>query len=511
MAFAGESNPEAAAALRTLRFLSFRPGPACAEAPQGEVALEFLKAGHRRATYRARIGGRPAIVKVSFHSFGRFKLARERRRLLAMKRLGLPAPSVLGEGRPSSGRFALILEDVAGPPFQEAWLAAPDAATRRELLLRLAESLRDLHRSGVEHRDPHPRNLLAGLQGVLWLDAAALRFRPGGGPLPPGRALRNLALVHSAFGIAAGAGGREWLRALRAYLGPGEGRRRRHAWAREVLRLSARFRKRFLRKRARRCLRANRDFVQVRLPGRRAAARRGETAGPTWKRFLESPDSFFEGALILKDGRSTRAARVLWDGRPAFLKRYQRPGILHRFKYLFRRSRAFRGWVAGHALELGSVPAPRPLAVLEVRRRWLPCFSYLVTEWVEGETSDRALNSVPSATRDALVQSLTAALARLHALGVRHRDLKPQNVFFETTRGGISLVDFDGVRFPLSLSAAARRRDLERWLRDLPAGEAPAIVRISYQHDYKLAEMGFPRQVPTRPCLPGRFAYNTSP
>jgi len=255
----------------------------------------------------------------------------------------------------------------------------------------------------------------------------------------------------------------------------------------------------------------NRDFVQVRLPGRRAAGRRGEL-GADWDRFLASPDSFLEGALVLKDGRSTLAARILWEGRPAFLKRYQRPGILHRLKYLFRRSRAFRGWVAGHVLELGTVPAPRTLAALEVRRRGLPFRSYLVTEWADGETSDRALNELPpGGPRDAIARALTRTLARLHALGLRHRDLKPQNVFFERRRESLSLVDFDGVRYPLRLSAAARRRDLERWLRDPPSADLETIARLSYQHDYKLAQIGIPQAPSTRTCLPRGFAYNTLP
>jgi serine/threonine protein kinase len=135
-----------------------------------------------------------------------------------------------------------------------------------------------------------------------------------------------------------------------------------------------------------------------------------------------------------------------------------------------------------------------------------------VTEWADGETSDRALRELPpGGTRDALVRALAAALARLHALGLRHRDLKPQNVFFDLGRGSISLVDFDGVRYPLRLSAAARRRDLERWLRDPPSADLTAIVRLSYQHDYKLAEIGIPQALSTRTCLPGGFAYNTLP
>src|SRR5206468_1711806 len=136
----------------------------------------------------------------------------------------------------------------------------------------------------------------------------------------------------------------------------------------------------------------------------------------------------FDGAL-LKDGRSTRAAGILWNGGKAFLKRYHRPGLIHRLKYLARRSPALRSWVTGYALELHSVPAARPLAVLEVRKRGWPVVSYLVTEWVDGSTSD-CLFADPGRTPElrAVASALAAALARAQSRGIRYRDLKPRNV-----------------------------------------------------------------------------------
>jgi tRNA A-37 threonylcarbamoyl transferase component Bud32 len=487
------SFPPSDLAIGSLRFLSFEPGPRGAASLKEELKLEILKVGHRRGVYRTRIDGAPAVVKVSFHRLGRFKLARERRLLLAMAARGLPAPRVIGGGRSRPGRFALAIEEVAeGLPFDAAWRDGSGPAVRRRLLRTLALSVAALHRSGVEHRDPHPRNFLLTPGGGVWVDAGSLRLGPAGRPLSPGRARRNLAAIRFGFGSAACATSREWLDALRSYLGPSMSRAERRAWAEAVLREESAIRGSALGRRLRRCLSTNRDFVQARRRGFRAAARR-EALGPSFELLFNDPDALFEGAAILKDGRSTRAARILWNGRPAFLKRYHRPGLVHRLKYLFRRQRGLRSWVTAYAAELRGLSTPRALAALEVRRAGWPVRSYLATEWIEGQTSAGLLASAGACDRPALAQALSRALARAHQSGLLHRDLKPQNVFFSPAERKAWLVDLDGARVHRRLQARAGERDLARWLRELPPDDSlHALLQDGYRRQLERDRGPFP-------------------
>ena len=69
--------------------------------------------------------------------------------------------------------------------------------------------------------------------------------------------------------------------------------------------------------------------------------------------------------------------------------------------------------------------------------------SYIVMQYVEGETLARALNRGPLSIRDALALSaeVADALGAAHRRGVVHRDLKPGNIMV-TPAGHAKLVDF---------------------------------------------------------------------
>jgi eukaryotic-like serine/threonine-protein kinase len=69
--------------------------------------------------------------------------------------------------------------------------------------------------------------------------------------------------------------------------------------------------------------------------------------------------------------------------------------------------------------------------------------SYIVLEYVEGQTLARALAGVPQPPRDAaaLVETLARAIDHAHTRGVIHRDLKPANVLL-TADGQPKITDF---------------------------------------------------------------------
>lgn len=88
-------------------------------------------------------------------------------------------------------------------------------------------------------------------------------------------------------------------------------------------------------------------------------------------------------------------------------------------------------------LDMGTLPDP-----IEVSPRGSP---YIVMEYIDGPTMKEVVGRVPWPRLKRALLDLLGALAHAHAIGVIHRDLKPQNILLE---GGISdlrrlkLVDF---------------------------------------------------------------------
>lgn len=73
---------------------------------------------------------------------------------------------------------------------------------------------------------------------------------------------------------------------------------------------------------------------------------------------------------------------------------------------------------------------------------------YLVQEWIDGATLDRAL--IPGKTGDqevqALLMSLLPVLAYIHGKGIIHRDIKPENIILRRSNQQPVLIDFGAVK-----------------------------------------------------------------
>ena len=80
---------------------------------------------------------------------------------------------------------------------------------------------------------------------------------------------------------------------------------------------------------------------------------------------------------------------------------------------------------------------------------------YLVMEYVEGgDLAARACSAARRPTAERLARELLAALAHIHAAGVLHRDIKPQNVLIDA-QGHARLTDF-GIAQPRDAASLTR-------------------------------------------------------
>ncbi len=136
---------------------------------------------------------------------------------------------------------------------------------------------------------------------------------------------------------------------------------------------------------------------------------------------------------------------------------------------LGRVNRPERAFQLARELRARGFASPEPLAVLGRTRE-----AVLVTRYVDGLGPWEFLRAGHGL--EALLATLAGALARLHAAGFRHRDLKASNLLLETSGAAPTLVwtDLDGLRHVGTVEPRLRAHDLGRLGASFESAEARA-------------------------------------
>lgn len=226
------------------------------------------------------------------------------------------------------------------------------------------------------------------------------------------------------------------------------------------------------RKKAERCLKNNRLFIEERFDNLMAHLKRSRRDAKGIQELLKSPDSFLEGdkGIILKNGRTTKGAHIKMDDRQLFLKRYNNKGFFHTFKNIFRSSRAKRVWLRGYGFELRGIPIASPVAYMEERRFRILKRSYVVSEFI---TDAVTLSSIfrhassdisPNQTM-AIMQMAGSEIGKMHKLGCIHGDMKWSNILIKEIdeKSNCFFVDLDGSRIKRRLSLSEIIDELSRF------------------------------------------------
>lgn len=118
-------------------------------------------------------------------------------------------------------------------------------------------------------------------------------------------------------------------------------------------------------------------------------------------------------------------------------------------------------WQAMHWLRWAGVATPGPLALCRHRGRGFVLTQRLQLESLAAELS---AGSLSAAQRRNVAASLGAEVGRLHAHGLRNRDLKLENLIRDPADGRVHQVDLDGVRRKANLDTRGVGNDLGRLL-----------------------------------------------
>ena len=474
----------------------------------GAGTVHVFKHGPHRTVYRVAAGERDFFVKHyrcstfwdrARHLVRRSPARREWEHAQQVAERGIATATPLAwqeeKGRgPVNGSFLVTQAIPGGCPLDvycRQLLPALAATVRRrvwrQLLVDFAALAARIHRAGIWHDDFHAGNFVVSLQeGLPQVDPATGRFQirvidlPGirlSTPLD-WRAVRgNLVALNASWSERVSPQDR--YRFWRAYLAerPEMRLRSERNALRQVVAGTAGHRQRVLRKRDKRPLRNNRDYIRLAMPQGRAYGV-GDFSPESLRDLFETSEGLLRRNLHrsvkLDHGTMIVEAEMPLGGRPVHIamKRYQPRSWWKALLAPFRRARAVRGWRHGHALRLRNIATVRPIAACDVRRPWFHCRSYLVVEWIGGSENlhlylwRMARQPHPLRFRHACqcAEQLGGMLGRMHAQNVLHSDLKASNLLVAEESGELRtyLGDLDDVSFNGNATLRQRATDLAR-------------------------------------------------
>jgi tRNA A-37 threonylcarbamoyl transferase component Bud32 len=415
----GFAAADAASALRTLFDLPPRDWPG--------AGLRSVKQTTVRTVYQGSLHDTPVHVKVfrpdTFSDRARdfWSGARAERELANLHRaraLGLPVPQPLAIGligaSPAQSFLATRTIDGATP----FTFGSPEAAQQT-----VGALLRAAHDRGFLPGDLHPGNVVLDRVGRAYLlDVTSVRH---GGEPDLGR--RAAALAFFCQALDGGALDPRARTLLRAYLAAGRA-------------LPARFRDhlaQYSRAVRRRALRA--FGRRSSRPCRHTEVHRGRRGEPDW---------------YLHTGPAAEGQEPLWTACREFAAsalppplRAGRRGAVWLFPEFAVKQRpqgaARHLFEAMYWLQFAGVPEPQPVALRTQGDQGL-----VFAQRLPGESLANAIagGHLDEAAIAAAARSLGRSMGRLHAHGLRNRDLKFENLVFDAKTGTVSIVDLDGVR-----------------------------------------------------------------
>jgi tRNA A-37 threonylcarbamoyl transferase component Bud32 len=377
------------------------------------------------------------------------RAGREFERLRAVAALRLPCvrPLAAVTVRGSGGACSLLVTATApGDSLPRGPLPPAVAGAAGRLL-------RALHDAGVRLDDLHPGNLIADAGELRLVDLTSARL---GDPLRPAERAHGLAVFcQDLDGGVLDPAAKPLLLAYGA--------------ADEVVetgfRLGLRLRARALAAFGRRAFRACRHT---------AVARQG---GALW--YWHRP------AAELHRQATALVERI--GGLPA-TKQGRRGGVwLHGDLALKLRTAAAarRLFRAAYWLGFARVPAAQPVALRLAGGRGQAIFTRLPWPTLAAELQ----TGLPLPELRAAARQLGVAVGRLHAHGLRNRDLKLDNLIRDPASGFVHAVDLDGVRRASTTDTRGRAQDLGRLLRAFRDAGSPgggAVLR-SFARGYTLS------------------------
>jgi len=446
----------------TLKVRTWSPRGGCEEV----VCRGVLRTlGRTRTVYDATWGDRRIVLKV-FTKFGKalYHALREWRGLRQLEARQINAPKPLFFGRNSAGWVVATAWLEGAVTTAELWREAGIDEKKVQVLSIVARELARQHDRGVVQSDVHLGNFMVRDDEVFTLDPAMVHFRRG--PIDRRRALSHVAqllctlpegadpAIESVF--------REYAKARSWTIGPQE--------VEEFREEHRRRRRRTVEWGLRKFQRENRRHQAIRQDRWRGLADRKLSESVSLDEITAGLDEAMTRGRILKDGRTTFISRATLGGIEVVIKRYNHKGLFHALRHTLKGSRGRRNWLSANRLSLLNIPTPKPLAYIDEYRGPFLHRSYFIAEFVNGRDLYKILRdgSVPEDRKRRLIDGVVDTLNWMMHHGITHGDLKHTNILCEGDR--LVFTDLDGMQVHRIawLQRLMHKRDLARFLRDVP-------------------------------------------
>lgn len=455
------------------------------------VNTKVFKSSPRRSTV---LVGKKIFVKEVYYSgfdsvikgIATGNACKEGENLSILQSLGISVPGVIAYGEEK--HFGLLKRDVLVTKripdsmtlsvFMKRYYPQLPAKQKRKLIRDFASFIKSLHEAGIFQEDLHIGNILLKHEkqenSFSLVDAQRVRFHPGS--LSSDRKGKNLAILLSNFWTLSTVLERFWFLKCYGIKISTEGGKN---FVRKVEKIGTALSSKVWLKKAKRCLYSNKRFCKEESGAFKIYRKRNAQTEQILKELLPNPDKRLDNGIILKNGRTVKAAKVELDGHPYFLKRYNCKGLTYRLRNAFRTSRAVRTWFVSWAFKVRGLPVPMPLICLEERRFRLLERSYILYEFIDNvESLPRVWKKLGNSDRGKLLKKLRKLFDQMHMLGGFHGDLKWNNILIklDDSPESIFLIDLDGSRF-FREKAPVRKssKDINRFLHDLEKMEGKSI------------------------------------
>lgn len=406
---------------------------------------------------------------------------------LELARRGVNVPKVIAYGQVTSGgllqRDILLTQKVADAlPLYDFIINSEKSQgflPKLAFIEDFSRFIRLLHHGGIRHSDLHVGNILVQekenrLFYLLDLDRVAIHDRS----LNNAEAISNLALLLCTFWPYGSSLDR--FHFMKFYSGFNHLRAQAEN-IRAIKATALKISHHVWRTKSVRCLANNSRFIKSRSEDFAIYRVRRPDVDKALEALLPDPDKLLEQGVMLKDGRTVKAAKIEINGQDYFLKRYNCKGNLYRLRNAPRRSRAVRTWLASWGMTVRSMPVPEALICLEERRMRLLERSYILFQYVDAARLCDIWPGLSELDKRRILSQLAIILAKLHQSGCYHGDLKWPNILVREVQGRrqIFLSDLDGSRVNIRPGAARVRKDVERFLKDLrKTGESASFEAL---------------------------------
>ena len=338
---------------------------------------------------------------------------------------------------------------------------------KNQFIRDFANFIRTIHKKGVEHTDLHLGNILVRKNSenqfyLLDLDRVKLHD----GLLNDNQTTKNLALLLCTFQSLSSS--LERFRFLKYYY---DVKHLREASSKltKIEQAALKIASRIWAKKATRCLYSNSKFVRGKSRSFKFHCVNRIEVEKALEALLPDPDNVLNNGVMLKDGRTVRAAKVRINGQYYFLKRYNCKGTIYRIRNGFRRSRAARTWFSTWSLAVRGVPVPQALICLVERRLGLLERSYILYSYVDACRLCDIWPLMNDLSKKRCLSKLAIVLGGMHRSGGYHGDLKWPNILIKDIQGKYSIVlsDLDGSRIYSGVPPRKVFKDIGRLISDL--------------------------------------------